>query len=333
MVGIVTGKDSLLITRKRWGRGFFYLDSQGEKIRDKAVLRRIKALTIPPMWEEVKICATGLGKIQAVGRDNRGRKQYIYHERWQARRQHEKFARLRHFGEQLPVLRAHALEMLQRPGWPREKVLALMVLTLDETGIRIGNRQYLDANETYGLSTLRRRHLDQEGEAITFHFKGKSHQERVVTIEDALLVRFIRRVAEQPGYEIFRYREGGRWHTVDSDEINAYIHEKMGAAFSSKYFRTWVANRLLVEQHAEAMKQKAAHPRRSRKRLMVGLVARQLGNTLAVCENHYLHPVVLKEAIAAKTLPLSTEAQPLQAGHTDSEKLLLRWMQHPQKSC
>ena len=317
--------NTLCWTRKRWGGGFRYFNDIGEPVRDKKSLRRIRKLAIPPMWREVEICATGRSKIQATGRDLKHRKQYIYHPEWASRRQQQKFRKLRRFGERLPSIRRHALAQLDLPGWPQEKVLALMILVLDNTGIRIGNRQYLSANETYGLSTLRRRHLDREDEELVFHYKGKSNKNREVRIEDDTLVRLIRRAAEQPGYEIFRYETRGGWESVDSDDINGYIHKHLGEEYSSKYFRTWVANRLLVENHAEAVRLKQENPRKSKEKLLVRLVADELGNTPTVCKNYYLHPGVLRRAVRADHLDFKEE-EGLSPDLSSGERLLLGMM-------
>lgn len=315
-------------TRKRWGRGFRYFDEAGNPIRDKKTLSRLKKLAIPPMWKEVEICPDTNGKVQATGRDLKGRKQYIYHEGWTAQRQKEKFRRLRKFGQKLPELRAFAVDHLKQKGWPREKVLSLMVLVLDETGLRIGNRQYLQENETFGLSTLRRRHLDEEDDGLVFHFKGKSNQEREVRIEDDLLVSFIQKAADQPGYEIFRYQTKDGWEAVDSDDINEFIHAHLGADYSSKFFRTWVANRTLLEVHHKGVTLKRENPRRSREKILVRLVADELGNTPAVCKSHYLHPGVLRRAVRADDLGLAPAESNsvLDTGHSASERLLLKMM-------
>lgn len=325
MLKLKMDSNDLCWTRKRWGKGFRYINENGLAIKAPRLLKRLRKLAIPPMWKDVQICRTGLSKIQATGRDLKGRKQYIYHPDWSSQRQQEKFRRLRRFGKELPAIREHAMEKLKLKGWPREKVLSLMIMVLDETGIRIGNRQYLDRNNTYGLSTLRRRHLDHEDEAIVFHYKGKSNKNREVVIEDETLMRFIRKAAEQPGYEIFRYKTADGWESVDSDEINAYIHTHLGEEYSSKYFRTWAANRLLIESHAEAMKIKEEQPRKSKEKILVRLVADGLGNTPAVCKSHYLHPGVLKRAVRANDLSVGPH-EGLLTDHSKSEKLLLSMM-------
>lgn len=327
MVQLNLNTNTLCWTRRRRGRGFSYCDESGKPVKDKAHLKRVRSLAIPPMWEDVLICATGESKVQAVGRDLKGRKQYIYHSEWTAHRQQAKFRTLRKFGKELPRIREHAIEQLSTKGWSKEKVLSLMILILDDTGIRIGNRQYLDANNTYGLSTLRRRHLDQEDDALVFEYQGKSGKSREVRVEDETLMAFIKKTAEQPGYEIFRYQTSdGKWEGVDSEDINEYIHLHLGADYSSKFFRTWVANRTLLEEHAAAIAEKAENPRKSKQKLLVRRVANALGNTPSVCKNYYLHPGVLKRAVRADSLPLEETHYGLHAEHTESERLLLKMM-------
>lgn len=314
-------------TRRRWGRGFQYFDEHGRKITDRRILRKLKKLAIPPMWREVRISRSSRAKIQATGRDRKGRKQYRYHPAWIRQQQRLKFERLREFGQRLPELRARAFAALGSKGWAREKVLALMVLILDETGIRIGNRQYLAANDTYGLTTLRRRHLDHEDEALVFHYQGKSGKAREVKIEETSLIPFIRKAAEQPGYEIFRFRnEAGSWESIDSEDINSFIQKHLGDAFSSKDFRTWVANRLLVEMQEQAHVIKQANPRRTLKNILIRLVANKLGNTPAVCKRSYIHPRVLQQIVAQPPVELMDEQENWDASHSKSEELLLEML-------
>jgi len=294
----------LCLLRKKYGNGYQYYNETGDKITDKKVLSRLKKLVIPPMWDKVMICKWPDGHIQATGRDLKGRKQYIYHSEWERQRQAEKFARMKSFGKVLPIVRKKCLSDLKAKNWHKSKVLALMLLILDETGIRIGNQQYVKKNETYGLTTLRRRHLDIDQSGLTFEYKGKSNKNRSVAIDDNDLVKFIRKSAELPGYEIFRYRDkNGDWLNVDSDEVNDYIKESMGDEFSSKDFRTWVASRLAVEYYPQALNQKENAPRKKFTNILIRLVADELGNTPSVCKNYYVHPNIL-QLIDKKELPV-----------------------------
>lgn len=228
---------ALCLSRVKYRNGHRYLDEAGKKITDKKLLRRLRKLVIPPMWSQVMICKWADGHIQATGRDLKGRKQYIYHSEWERQRQAAKFAKMKDFGKVLPKMRKKCLSDITLKKWHREKVLALMVLILDETGIRIGNQQYAKKNNTYGLSTLRRKHMDIDGDVLTFEYKGKSNKQRTVKIDDEELIKFIKKSAELPGYEIFRYKDAnGNWQSVDSDEVNSYIHATIGDEFSSKDF-------------------------------------------------------------------------------------------------
>jgi len=294
--------DSTCITRQRHARGFQYLDEQGAKITDKQELKRIKDLVIPPMWEEVEICIDEKEKVQATGRDKKGRKQYIYHEDWEKQQQAKKFERLVDFAKALPAFRQHCHELVERKGFQKEKILALMVLVLDDTGMRVGNDAYTKRNGTYGLSNLRRKHLDENDQDLLFHYKGKSGKQRKVVIDDPDLVQFIKSTAEQPGYEIFRYKEGGKWYDVHSDELNAFIQKGMGEEYSSKYFRTWVACKLAVERYPEAKQIVQEAKRKTLLPSLVKLVAKTLGNTPAVCRAYYIHPTLLKK-IEVESLP------------------------------
>lgn len=285
----------MCITRKKYGRGFQYFDEYGEKITSSKLLRRFRKLVIPPMWEAVKICKWPDGHIQATGRDPKGRKQYVYHSAWEQQRQQEKFNRMQSFGQRLPVVRRACQERIAKTEkWNREKVLSLMLLILDETGIRIGNQEYAERNDTYGLSTLRRKHLSIARDQVVFEYQGKSGKRRHVAVEEPLLAQHIQQVAERPGYEIFRYRNGYRdWENIDSDDVNAFIQRHAGEQFSSKDFRTWVASRLAVAYYPEAQARKAKYPRRQLVNILLRLVAKELGNTPNVCRTHYIHPEVL----------------------------------------
>lgn len=316
----------MCITRRKYGRGFQYFDNQGVKITSQKVLRRFRKLVIPPMWSEVKICKWPDGHIQATGRDPKGRKQYIYHSVWSQQRQLEKFNRMKAFGLALPGLRRTCQEKVSATAdWTREMVLSLMVLILDETGIRIGNQEYAERNDTYGLSTLRRKHLTVARDGVRFKYQGKSGKQREVTVEEAELSRHIREAAELPGYEIFRYQNGHRnWENVDSEDVNAFIRQQIGEDFSSKDFRTWTASRLAVAYFPEAQARKEQYPRRKLTNILLRLVAQELGNTPTVCRTHYVHPAVL-QAVEDGSLPAPTEVPAAQAAHEHSraERLLL----------
>ena len=290
-------------TRVPYGRGFSYRDKNGRCIKDRKIRRRLQSLGIPPAWTDVWICPQEKGYLQVTGRDEKGRKQYIYHPDWVALRQEHKFARMQSFAERLPAIRQRVADDLEHRRWDRQRVLALAVAVLDETGIRIGNRQYADRNGTYGLTTLRRKHLSVDREGIHFSYKGKSGKYRQVDIENRKLGKLIKTINELPGYEVFRYRgEDGRRHPIDSADVNEYIRAIAGEDFSSKDFRTWAATAAAVEFYPLAREDVRAHPRRKLENAVVKRVAKHIGKTMTVCRQYYIHPAIL-EAVAAREIP------------------------------
>ncbi len=285
------------IRRLRRGKGFGYVDADGQPIRDRDQLQRIRALAVPPAYRDVWICPDPRGHLQATGRDARGRKQYRYHRRWREVRDHGKFDRVVAFGEALPKLRRRAGQDLKLPGLPREKVLALLVLLLDETLIRVGNEGYARANHSYGLTTLRSRHVRTARGRLHFSFRGKSGKDREIELDDARLTRIVRRIQQLPGQRLFQYRDDdGQRQPVDSGMVNEYLHASCGESFSAKDFRTWggtvhasgvLAGTPLPESGGE-------RARRSALAGAVGQVAQALGNTPAVCRKSYIHPQVFE---------------------------------------
>ncbi|NUQ02129.1 MAG: DNA topoisomerase IB, partial [Armatimonadetes bacterium] len=225
--------------RRRCGRGFSYLNQAGERL-GQAQTARLRALAIPPAWTEVWICPWPNGHIQAVGRDARGRKQYLYHPRWQQLSDETKFSRILAFGEQLPELRARIEHDLGRRGVSRERILAAVVRLLETTLIRIGNREYARRDQSFGLTTLRDDHLDVRGSTLRFQFRGKSGKEHEVTLADRRLARLVKQCQELPGQELFQYLgDDGAYHALESVDVNAYLREVTGSPFTAKDFRTW----------------------------------------------------------------------------------------------
>jgi len=316
--------NSFTIIRKKYGRGFQFFDESGNKIKNKVLLKRLQELIIPPMWSSVSICKWEDGHIQATGRDAKGRKQYIYHSEWEKHRQQRKFKKMADFGRSLPKIRKIIDKHVRIKSWSKNKILALMVTVLDDTGIRIGNRQYAERNGTYGLSTLRRKHFDLEDDKLVFEFKGKSNKVRNVEIDDSELVELIKKSADLPGYELFRYMdESGKMQNVDSDEVNSYIHQFMGKKFSSKDFRTWVASRLAVELYPAALEIHKDKKRSKFTNIVLRLVADELGNTPTVCRSYYIHPEILRKIEDQSIKIIKNEYQPFKTTLSDSEKYLL----------
>lgn len=283
------------LRRTRSGKGFAYHDAQGRLVRDPKVLDRIRALAIPPAWTDVWICPRASGHIQAVGRDVKGRKQYRYHPDWHAHAAETKFERLPEFARALPRLRRRVEADLNRRGVSREKVLATAVRLLEISLIRVGNAQYARQNRSYGLTTLHKRHLEVDGAALTFAFKGKSGVEHEVKVRDRRLATVVRNLRELPGQQLFKYRDAdGALCAVTSDDVNAYIREAMGEQFSAKDFRTWAG----TVSAARALRdmEPPASPTEAKRRITVCVkaVAGLLGNTPTVCRTSYVHPRVFE---------------------------------------
>ncbi|WP_077046613.1 DNA topoisomerase IB [Pseudomonas sp. KK4] len=281
------------ISRKKVRGKFHYFDPDGQRITDPAEIQRINALAVPPAYVDVWICADPRGHLQATGRDARGRKQYRYHVRWREVRDTDKYSRLRDFGLALPKLRKKLESILAAPGFSREKVMATVITLLDATLIRIGNTQYAKENRSYGLTTLRDRHVEINGSAIQFQFRGKSGVEHQITVKDRRLARIVKRCQDIPGQHLFQYLdEDGERHPITSADINAYLQTLTGADFTAKDYRTWAGSALALA----VLRQLAWQPETEAKRHVVQTVkdvARQLGNTPAVCRKCYIHPGVL----------------------------------------
>jgi len=285
------------ITRSRAGNGFYYLDANGKRIRDPATLQRIRALVLPPAWEQVWICADPRGHLQAVGVDARGRKQYRYHEEFRRVRDEAKYGRMLEFVRVLPKIRRRIRADLKLPGMPREKVLAAVVQLLESTQIRVGNDEYARQNQSFGLTTLRNKHARVIGEQVQFQFRGKSGVQHAVDLNDPRLAKIIRRCQELPGEELFTYLdEEGKPHDVGSADVNAYLREITGADFTAKDFRTWAGTVLATEalQRTLTAEERSASARKKQIVAAIDEVATQLRNTRTVCRKCYIHPAVLE---------------------------------------
>ncbi len=280
--------------RVRRGRGFAYLDADGRPLRDPEALARIRALAIPPAYEAVWICPFADGHLQATGRDARGRKQYRYHAQWHAQQGQSKFERLQAFGQALPALRRRVARDLALPGLPRQRLLAALVRLLDTAYLRIGNDTYARENGSFGLTTLRRRHAAVRGSVLRLAFRGKSGVAQEVVVEDARLVRIVRRCQALPGQSLFRYvDDDGEVRDIGSADVNAYLREAMGEDFSAKDFRTWHASALALERLLGCDCPTSQRALRQRTREVIGEVAARLGHTVTVCRQSYVHHAVL----------------------------------------
>jgi DNA topoisomerase I len=281
------------IRRIAAGKGFRYVSTAGKTIRDREVLARIKSLVIPPAWTHVWICPEADGHIQATGRDQRNRKQYRYHPRFREIREETKYERMMQFAEALPAIRTKVDEDLENPGLTRDKVLATVVRLLEITLIRVGNEEYARENGSFGLTTMRMRHVDIIGSTIEFHFRGKSGKEQAVEVHDRRLARIVQRCSDLPGEVLFQYvDDDGIRRSVESSDVNEYLRRISGAELTAKDFRTWAATVLAAQALKElvAFDSKAA----AKKNVVeaVKSVASRLGNTPAVCRKCYVHPQI-----------------------------------------
>ncbi len=283
------------LSRTVSGKGFAYHDRDGRLIKDEKVLDRIRALAIPPAWIDVWICPRATGHIQATGRDVKGRKQYRYHADWSRHASESKFERLPAFARALPKLRKRVDADLTRRGASRDKVLATAVRLLEITLIRVGNAQYARQNRSYGLTTLNKRHLEVDGAALTFAFKGKSGVEHEVKVRDRRLATVVRSLRDLPGQQLFKYRDAdGQLCVLTSDDVNAYIREAMGEDFSAKDFRTWAGTVSAARALREADLPTSPTDAKRKITVCVKAVAGLLGNTPTVCRSSYVHPKVFE---------------------------------------
>ena len=309
-------------TRRRWGRGFTYRDATGETVKDKALRQRFDGLVIPPMWSEVWICQDDKGHLQSTGRDDKARKQYLYHPEWDRVRDQAKFNAMIGFAEALPNLRAQVEKDLEAQSLSRANVLAAVVKLLETTLIRIGNSRYAKMNKSYGLSTLRSKHVSETDNGLAFDFVGKSAKAHHVELQDERLIDIVQACSELPGYQIFKYLDDdGNKQVVDSSDINDYLRthtcghdceSKMysGNLYSAKDFRTWMASVLAAShlydelQTSKGQAILASEPNSDERQqlviAMVKAVAEELGNTPAVCRASYINPVIIERFLAGQ---------------------------------
>ncbi|UKE47314.1 MULTISPECIES: DNA topoisomerase IB [Xanthomonas translucens group] len=284
------------IARRRAGTGFGYRLPDGRPVRDAQTLQRIRQLAIPPAYTEVWICTKPNGHVQATGRDARRRKQYRYHTDWAQLRGDGKFERIIAFGQALPRLRRRLRRDLALPGYPRDKVLAMVVALMAETLVRVGNAEYARSNRSYGLTTLRNRHLEfVNGGRARLKFRGKGGQEHDIEVDDAHLVKLIRGCQQLPGQALFQYRDDdGQLQPVDSGEVNDYLREAMGESFTAKDFRTWGGTRAALQRLAQLPLPEPSSERALKlaQNAVIREVADALGNTPAVCRKAYIDPCV-----------------------------------------
>lgn len=286
----------LCITRHKHGRGFYYKDKSGQKIIDADEKKRIKSLAIPPNWKKVRISEIKNGHLQAVGRDDKERKVYLYHESWTRFKNQTKFYKMLAFGHQLSKIRKQVEKDLSLKGMPKQKVIALVIRLMEETHIRIGNHYYAQKNKTYGLSTLRSKHINISQDLMELNFIGKKGKEHHIEITDKNLIELVQNCEEIPGWEVFKYYDkDGNKQVIDSGLVNEYIQKSCGEFFSAKDFRTWAATKIYFETLKDFDVTK--DEKTQQKNIIVALdeAAEALGNTRSVCREYYVHPVVTEK--------------------------------------
>lgn len=290
------------IARRRAGKRFQYFDVNGRRLRDGQTLARIRSLAIPPAWQDVWICPLEDGHLQATGHDARGRKQYRYHPRWREVRDESKYSRMIEFARALPRIRNRVRRHLARRGLPREKVLAAIVRLMETTLIRVGNDEYARENNSFGLTTIRNRHVRVRAGTVHFDFRGKSGVEHEIDLHDDRLARIVRKCQDLPGQELFAYLDkNGEVHDIGSSDVNEYLREISGHEFTAKDFRTWAGTALAAQalREFEEFDSQAAAKRNVTN--AIERVAKRLGNTKAVCRKCYVHPAVI-DAYLDRTL-------------------------------
>ncbi len=326
--GLYYVNDNRLGYRRRAnGNGFEYLDTEAKRIRDKQRLLRIKRLAIPPAWTDVWICPSPNGHIQATGRDARGRKQYRYHDRWREVRDENKFGRLTEFAKALPNIRRRITGDMKLNGLPHEKILAVIVRLLDRTFMRIGNEEYARFNKSFGITTMRDRHVTVRGAHLLFRFRGKSGREHEVGLTDQRIAKIVSNLQDLPGQNLFQYMNGsGEARDITSQDVNDYLRQISGNDFTAKDFRTWAGTLLTaiglsVQPNFESKKQAKANINNA-----VSAAAEVLGNTPAICRKCYVHPAVI-EAYLNGTLIAGLTSARKSAGRWDlraTEKAVLK---------
>lgn len=324
------------IRRQPWGRGFSYFLPTGDRLQDPDELERVKALPIPPSWQDVWICSDPRGHLLATGRDAKGRKQYRYHPQWRKVRNQTKFDRLIPFGYARPHLRAVVDRHLQEPQLSKDKILAVVVHLLESTLIRVGNEAYRQQNDSFGLTTLRDRHVDLSGSQVRFNFVGKSGVEHEVELSDRRLARAVKRCQELPGQELFQYvDEAGAVQSLDSADVNAYLQRITQADFTSKDFRTWAGTLCTATVLNELGPANSASQIQAHLRTAMQAAAKRLGNRLATCRNYYVHPTIAQAYEAGWLLEIWRHSQQRDPtpeeealGLSPNERSLLATLQH-----
>ncbi|WP_452223190.1 DNA topoisomerase IB [Lacinutrix chionoecetis] len=285
----------LKIKRRRKKEHFIY-EYNGEPLKDKKDLKRIDGLVIPPAWDDVNISSLENTHLQATGRDAKARKQYRYHPVWNKIRNQTKFYRMLSFGKVLPGIRKQIDKDLNQTNWPKTKTLALVLKLMEETHIRIGNEQYAKRNKTYGLSTLRSKHVHVAKDKIKFEFTGKKGKAHSVSVRNKRLRHLINKCQELPGWELFKYYDAnGVKHTIDSSMVNDYIYTICNSHFTAKDFRTWAASVVFLDSLFLSGLTSDKKDKEKNILLAYDAAAKALGNTRNVCRKYYVHPIIAEQ--------------------------------------
>jgi DNA topoisomerase-1 len=297
------GDDTPGIRREMGSLGFKFIGANGKIIRKEADLKRIRALAVPPAWTDVWICPDPRGHVQATGRDARGRKQYRYHPEWRVCRDETKYDRMQAFAAALPKIRARTSADLAKPGLPREKVLATVVQLLEKSLIRVGNEEYAKQNQSFGLTTMRDKHVDVKGSTLKFQFRGKSGIRHAVNVDDKRLARIVRQCKDLPGQDLFQYMDDeGELRSIGSADVNAYLKEITGEDFTAKDFRTWSGTVLACAALRELERGETMAQAKRSVVQAIEAVSKLLGNTRSVCRKSYIHPAVIDSYIDGSML-------------------------------
>lgn len=318
-------EDKLSVVRKKYGRGFIYLEND-KKIQDMERIIRFKSLIIPPAWTEVRISNDENAHLQVIGKDAKDRTQYLYHPLWNKIRNSTKFFRMVAFGKVLPKIRKQVAKDLSQKTMTKEKCLALVIRLMEETHIRIGSEHYAKNNKTYGLSTMRDRHIDFKEGNIIFNFTGKKGKKHEVSLEDKRLQRLVMQCKEIPGWELFQYYDASdKHHDIDSGMVNEYIQNITEADFSSKDFRTWAASKIFLETAI------SYEPAKTKKELNKQIIracdtaAKELGNTRSVCRKYYVHPGIIHSFENGELEALAKKFETKQSGEPETtEKIMMK---------
>ena len=301
------------LRRKGSGKNFRYFSPDGKVVRDPGEIRRIRAMVIPPAWQEVWICPWENGHLQATGRDARGRKQNRYHPLWREARDETKYNRMFAFGKVLPKIRRKVLRDLRQRGLSKTKVLAAVVRLLETSLIRVGNEEYARENRSFGLTTMRDKHVEISGSALRFNFRGKSGKEHTVDLRDPRLARIVKACQDIPGQELFQYlNEEGQREQIDSEDVNEYLREISGSDFTAKDFRTWAGTILAAMALQEFAQFDSEAQARQNIVRAIEQVAKRLGNTPSICRKCYIHPLILDaylDGSMVETLKQRAESQ------------------------